>query len=238
MKIYSNGCSFTFGDELKNPKESAWPAILANKFNGSLYNNAISGGSNSRIIYHTIKDSQNNYDLYLIAWTTYARWTFYKSDNNYEINFNPTLTHGLYSNEKFYKEWGETLYTVWFNELYAFKKWLQEIILLQRFLGQRPYLMVNTFANNLNLWLSDESSFIKNVKSMINFDLMNDEVIFEEFKEIQYYLSCIDTSKFYMWNNFSITTLRSKFDCGPRGHFLEEGHTHLAELIYNHLCLK
>jgi hypothetical protein len=238
MKIYANGCSFTFGDELKNPNESAWPVMLANKLNGSIYNNAISGGTNSRTVYNTIKNSWQDYDLYLIAWTTYTRFTFYKSDNNFEINFNPQLKNKIYSEEKFFKQWGETLYKVWFNELYAFKKWLQEIILLQRFLDQQPYLMINTFDNNLKLWLSDESSFIKNIKSLINFDIMNDEQIFEEFKEIQYYISCIDISKFYNWEDFSIRDLTSKFDCGSAGHILENGHAYLSELIYNHLCLK
>ena len=67
---------------------------------------------------------------------------------------------------------------------------------------------------------------------------MNDEQIFEEFKEIQYYMSCIDISKFYRWEDFSIRDLKSKFDCGSGGHLLENGHAHLSELIYNHLCLK
>ena len=239
MKIYTNGCSFTYGDELNCPNESAWPVLLATKFNGSVYNNAKSGASNSRIVFNTIKNSQNNYyDLYVIAWTTYTRFTFYKSDNNFEINFNPQLKNELYGKEKFFKQWGETLYKVWFNELYAFKQWLQEIILLQRFLNNRPYLMLNTFDNNLKLWLSDESTFIENTKSLINFDIMNDEQIFEEFKEIQYYVSCIDTSKFYLWNNFCITDLTPNFDCGPGGHLLENGHAHIADIVYNHLCSK
>ena len=89
MKIYTNGCSFTYGDELIDSKQTAWPAILANKLNGTVVNDAISGGTNSRTMYHTIKNIQQDYDLYLIAWTTYSRFTFYKSDNNFETNFNP-----------------------------------------------------------------------------------------------------------------------------------------------------
>jgi len=236
--IYANGCSFTFGDELISPNESAWPIILGSKLASGVYNDAVSGGSNSRIVYNTIKQSSKKYDLYLIAWTTYTRFTFYKSDNNFEINFNPQLKNQVYGQEKFFKQWGETLYKIWYNELYAFKKWLQEIILLQRFLVKTNYLMINTFNNNLHHWLSDESTFIENTKSLMNFDIMNDEQIFEEFKEIRYYINCIDTHKFYMWNRFCIQNLTSNYKCGPDGHLLEDGHLHIANIVYNHLCSK
>jgi hypothetical protein len=95
--------------------------------------------------------------------------------------------------------------------------------------------MINTMDNNINQWTTNKESFIKSVKPLINFDIMNDEQIFDEFKEIQYYISIIDFSKFYKWNEFYITQLCSQFKCGPVGHILEDGHTHLAELIYKHV---
>ena len=33
MRIYSCGDSFTYGEELENPKESAWPILLGKKLN-------------------------------------------------------------------------------------------------------------------------------------------------------------------------------------------------------------
>ena len=89
--IHAIGDSFTYGDELKNPNKSAWPAKLAEKLSASINNNAVSGGTNSRTVYQTIKNTQENYDLYLIAWTTYSRFTFYKSDNIVSILFSLTL---------------------------------------------------------------------------------------------------------------------------------------------------
>jgi hypothetical protein len=232
MKIYANGCSFTYGDELIDPAKTAWPAILANKLNSTVVNDAISGGTNSRTMYHTIKNIQQDYDLYLIAWTTYSRFTFYKSDNNFETNFNTQLKHTLYSSEKFYADWGITLYKHWYNELYAFKLWLQQIIQLQSLLSNKNYLMINTMDNNINRWTVNKESFINSIKPLINFDIMNDKQLFDEYNEIQYYISIIDFSKFYQWNKFYITQLGSQFKCGPAGHILEEGHAHLAELIY------
>ena len=235
MKIYANGCSFTYGDELVNPEQTSWPVLLANKLNGTVVNDAISGGTNSRTMYHTIKNIQQDYDLYLIAWTTYSRFTFYKSDNNFETNFKPQLKHTLYSSEKFYTDWGNTLYKHWYNELYAFKLWLQQIIQLQSLLGTKNYVMVNTMDNNINQWTTNKESFIESIKLLINFDIMTNEQIFDEYNEIQYYISIIDFSKFYQWNEFYITQLCSQFKCGPGRHILADGHAHLAELIYKHV---
>jgi hypothetical protein len=235
MRIYACGCSFTYGDELTSPNTHAWPVVLANKLNAKVTNDAVQGGSNARTVYRTIKHSQNNYDLYLIAWTTYGRFTFYKSDNNFETNFNPQLVHNLYGKESFFKDWGSTLYKHWYNELYAFKLWLQQIIQLQNVLLHKNYLMINTMDNNLSNWLVTKDEFTNSIKHLINFDSMNDEQIFDEYKEIQYYISLIDFSKFYMWNEFYITQLSSIFPVGPRGHMLEQGHNHLAELLHNYV---
>jgi len=238
MRIYACGCSFTYGDELKNPNKSAWPARLAEKLSASIDNNAINGGTNTRTVYQTIKNTQENYDLYLISWTTYSRFTFYKSDNNFETNFNINLKHSLYGNEKFYCNWGNDLYKYWYNELFAFKLWLQQIIQLQQILKDKKYLMLNTMENNLSKWLAPKESFINSVTELINIDLMNDKQIIDEYKEIQYYISLIDFSKFYRWNEFCISDLCKNFPCGPNGHILEEGHDQLANLIHQHICSK
>jgi len=240
MKIYVNGCSFTYGDELTDPARNSWPILLGNKLNANVFNDAESGGSNYRLVYQTIKNLKECYDLYILAWTNYARFTFYKSDNNFSINFNPLLTHSMYGEEKFYADWGKSLYKFWYNELFSFKLWLQQIIQLQSLLEIKnsQYLMLNTFENSLKSWSSDRHDFIDQVKPLINFEIMNDDQIFAEYEEIQYYISLIDTTKFYKWNDFCITDLKQSFPSGSGGHILEQGHEKLAELLHHHLCLK
>jgi hypothetical protein len=238
MRIYACGCSFTYGDELYSPTTEAWPSIIASQLDAKLTNDAISGGTNARTIYRTIKNIQHNYDLYLIAWTTYSRFTFYKSDNNFEVNFNPSLTQELYSSKEFYRDWGTTLYKHWYNELFAFKLWLQQIIQLQSVLVDKKYIMINTMENNLSNWLAPKNEFINSVKDLINFNAMNDKQIIDEYKEIQYYISVIDKSKFYNWSDFYITQLCSQFKCGPGGHMLNDGHIHLANLLHRQICLE
>jgi hypothetical protein len=238
--IYTNGCSFTYGDELSDPSQ-AWPYLLAKKLNVPVFNDAVSGGTNYRTVYRAIKHIKENYKLYVIAWTANARYTYYKADNNFEINFNPQLKNTLYGTEKFYNHWGKDLYLHWHNELYSFKLWLQQIIQLQALFEQsnKKFLMINTMPNNLDTWMAPKHKFIDAVRSLINVNLMTDEQIFAEYDEINYYVSCINKQNYYKWNEFSIVSLTDQFDVGPNGHLLEQGHEHISNLIYNHLqCLK
>jgi hypothetical protein len=235
MKIYACGCSYTYGDELANPNESAWPVLLANKLQASIVNDSVNGGTNYRTVYQTIKNTKDNYDLYIIAWTNYSRLTFYKSDNHYETNFNPHLKHALYSSEKIYTEWGKTLYKHWYNDLYAFKLWLQQIMQLQKLLAGKNYIMINTAANSLSKWLAPKESFAESIESLVSLNTLTDEQIFDEYEEIQYYISLIDHSNFYKWSEFYIKELSNHFKNGPRGHILEEGHEYLANLMYEYV---
>jgi hypothetical protein len=93
--------------------------------------------------------------------------------------------------------------------------------------------------NNLDAWLAPKQKFIDAVRSLINFNLMNDEQIFAEYDEINYYASCINQENYYKWNKFNIISLADQFAVGPGGHLLEEGHEYISNLIYNYLqCLK
>jgi hypothetical protein len=187
-----------------------------------------------------MKQTKENFDFYIIAWTSAARYTFYKSDNNHEINFNPQLVNTHYGRKDFYHNWGKTLYKHWHNELYSFKLWLQQIIQLQLVFNEtkKKYLMINTMPNNLDVWLASRNQFITAVKELINFDVMTDDQILAEYDEIQYYVSLIDVNNFYKWNQFSIIDLTTQFPCGAGGHILDQGHQCLSNLLYHHICSK
>jgi hypothetical protein len=240
MNLYINGDSYTYGSELPDPATQAWPMLLAKKLNADLVCDAQNGGSNYRTLYQTMKSTCDDYDFTIVAWSTPSRFTFYNAENNHGIDFNPKLSNTMYSKESYYKEWGETLYKHWYNELYAFKIWLQQIIQLQTVLKakDRPYLMLTTYQNNLDKWLAPRDKFIESIKDLVNFEIMDDQQLYAEHEEIQYYLSQIDTTKFYQWSSFFIIDLCKQFPCAPRGlHFLEEGHQHMADSLFQHLTL-
>ena len=54
MILYTNGCSYTFGSEMKNPIEDAWPYVLGKKLNWFTINDAIPAGSVIRVYRKTL----------------------------------------------------------------------------------------------------------------------------------------------------------------------------------------
>ena len=241
MSLYFNGCSFTYGDELTNPKHDAWPVLVSSRLESNFLNDAVSGGTNDRIVYNTVQNI-NHYDYFFIAWTFYGRFTERNPVDNFEINFNPQLkldaslhySNDLKKNYQKYKDYGTLYYKYWFNELYEFKKWLQQIVLLQSFfkVHNKPYLMLNTGDNNLSLWLQPKGKFIDATRHLLDFfDYLNDDQLLNEHLQIQELNSMIDKSTFIEWNNWAITDLTLNYPCGPFGHLLEDGHWAVANKV-------
>lgn len=235
MKLYFNGCSHTWGDDLADPSTTAWPAVLSKTLGVEFMNDSASGGTNDRIMYRTIKNI-NQFDKFYIAWTYTTRFTRYRSDNNHDVNFNPPLVHSLYGKDPDFINYGKIHYRTWHNELYAIKLWLQNIVMLQRFFEteEKPYIMVNTANNHLDRWSSGIDDFNDSIKSLVCFDQMSDDLLLQEHQEIQQLLSLIDTTYFVGWNTWCLTNELKKYPVGPTGHLLEQGHSATAEYILNH----
>lgn len=235
MKLYFNGCSHTYGDDLSNPSVDAWPSLIAKYKQHEFLNDSIPGGTNDRIMYRTIKYA-DQFDKFYIAWTYTSRFTRYRADNNYEVNFNTRLNHSLYGNTKEFQTYGSLHYKFWHNELYSFKLWLQNIILLQRFFESinKPYVMVNSDNNLIDRWSVGWNEFNNSVKSLLCFDQMNDEQLYNEHLETQNLLTQINFDHYIGWNSWWITKLSSDYACGPTGHLLEEGHQAVANYILNY----
>lgn len=235
MSLFFIGCSHTFGDDLDDPHTSSWPSLVAKARNEEFLNFAVSGGTNERIMYQTIKHV-DEFDEFYIAWTFTNRFTRYRIDNNYEINFNQNLHNNTYGNDPSYHVYGKIHYTFWHNELYAFKLWLQQIILLQTFLDSKSkkYLMLNSADNHIDKWSSGWQDFNNNVKLLLCFDLMNDDQLYAEYTEIQMLLSQINFSKFYKWGKWNINALTKIYPVGQTHHLLVEGHQAIANSILTH----
>lgn len=244
MKLYFNGCSFTHGDELNNPSKDSWPSLVASNLNCNFLNDAVSGGTNDRIVYKTLL-APTDFDCFFIAWTDYSRFTEYNPVDNFEINFNSqfrldtSLHHSddLKKNYSKYKLYGEMYYKHWYNELYEFKKWLQQIILLQCFFKthDKKYLMLNTMRNKLSKWLAPPDQFISSIKDLLDFfDQIDDQLLMAEYQQIQNLNSLIDKSNFIEWNEWCILDLTSTHPCGPNGHILDSGHLAVAQKVLNY----
>ena len=232
MRLYFNGCSHTYGDDLENPKQDARPAVIAKKKNCDFVNFSTSGGTNDLIKYQTVKYA-NDFDKFYIAWTYTSRFTRYRADNNHQVNFNPNLIHSMYSKDPDFKIYGKLHYKVWHNELHVFKTWLQDVILIQRFLEnlKKSYIMISTDNNLIERWTVDWPNFNSSVKSLLCFDSMDDKQLMSEHQEIQRLLTQIDFSKYIGFNTWWLTIMLSQYPVGPTRHLLEEGHLATAEYI-------
>ena len=232
MNLYFNGCSHTWGDDLRDPSQQSWPSLISKKLNCNFLNDSVSGGTNDRIIYQTIKHI-DHFDKFYIAWTYTSRFTRYRSNNNHAVNFNPQLVHRLYSTTTEFKGYAYLHYKFWHNELYAFKLWLQNIILLQRFFesSNKPYVMINSTDNLVDRWTVPWQNFNNSVKSLLCFDQMSDDQLRDEHDEIQNLIEKIDFSKFIGWNTWYITKLCDQYPVGATGHLLDHGHEQVAEYI-------
>jgi hypothetical protein len=92
--LVTNGCSFTFGDELENPKTQAWPALLANKLGLPIVNLAQPGTGNDCILRRTTEYLYENLatgskPLVVIAWSQdWRREAWFLDDYYGHPNFN------------------------------------------------------------------------------------------------------------------------------------------------------
>jgi hypothetical protein len=235
MKLYFNGCSHTYGDDLEFQSKDAWPSVIGQMKNCDFVNFAVSGGTNDHIKYLTVKHV-NDFDKFYIAWTNISRFTRYRSDNNHAVNFNVQYKHKLYGNDPEFKTYAKLHYKIWYNELYAFKTWLQDIVLLQRFLEShnKPYVMLNAFNNLIDRFTVDWQNFNNSVKSIVCFDLMDDQQLFLEHAEIQKLLGQINFENYIGWNTWWLTKMLLSYPVGPTEHLLEEGHLATAKYILEH----
>lgn len=89
--LVTNGCSFTFGDELDDPKTQAWPALLAKKLNLPIVNLALPGTGNDCILRRTTEylyenSTTNSKPLVIIGWSQDWRREEWFSDQYYIVN--------------------------------------------------------------------------------------------------------------------------------------------------------
>ena len=88
--LYTNGCSFTLGDELSHPEVQRFPSIIAKERGWDVVNQARCGAGNEEICRKTmdylmdyIKDGKDVKDLVVIVgWSLVSRWEYF--DNGWK----------------------------------------------------------------------------------------------------------------------------------------------------------
>ena len=242
MKLYFNGCSFTYEDKSQFPSIRTWPTLVAAHYNAEFLNDATVIGTNQRSVYNAILN-KDNFDFFIIAWTYYSRFTEYNPVDNYETNFSPIHDLNPYGTDlddrySKYKNFVELYYKNWYNELYQFKQLLQQIILLQSFFKtqQKKYLMLNTSNSKLHRWLQPKSTFINETRELMPFfDYLSDGILLKEHDDIQRLAKEVDKENFLEWNNWAITDVCCNLAPESSGRLSASGHIKVAEKIIKHI---
>ena len=72
-RLYTIGDSWTYGDELDNPREESWPSVLSKDLGCKLINDGQSGAPNDWMFRKTIEwvSCQENLDdtILIVAWS-------------------------------------------------------------------------------------------------------------------------------------------------------------------------
>jgi hypothetical protein len=210
--IYTVGDSFTYGQELPNPQEQAWPTLLANKLNKNLVNEGRGGAGNDFIVKKTIQAiAKYRPEIVIIAWTSFGRKEFADEHGPYTVW--PGIADSVFgSDPKLSFRMDLVKYiTLYNNELYEYRCWLRQVILLQNYLQNNniDYIMCNVFDNQKKY-----------------------DVFSNDNKE---YYDLIDKDRFIGWPKEAIIDWVYGTPHGPGGHPLEQGHQIIANKILERL---
>jgi hypothetical protein len=205
MKVLTVGDSFTYGAELRQPEQTAWPALLAQKNNWEVNNQGKGGGSNDRIIRVVFEEISNNYDLIIVAWTSWDRFEIKNGDVSIWAANNQRLLVGDCS-------WAKDYYKHGYDDFFAFSNYIRQIILLQSYFNQRGqrYLFCNAF--------DTPTAYIEQDKPGVK-ELVNQ----------------VDLTYFIDWPNGHMCEWIGYCPKGPGGHPLELGHQRIAERINEYI---
>jgi len=117
MKLFTFGCSFTEGQELKKPEEKEYTILLAEKLGIEYYNFGSCGMSNDyvyRKTFETIENHSTKEDIIIVQWTHYIRKELKFKYNN--RNYYHILPYGHYPfRDKILVEKNKTVKTQYFD---------------------------------------------------------------------------------------------------------------------------
>lgn len=203
-KIVTSGCSFTFGEELDNPKQEAWPVLVAKNLNSQCENLGWPGAGNEHIANKIIEYcalNENKNTLFIIMWSHFSRQLFCRSENhNYLRHISATWP------AEYDKDLKNLLFTKYYNETYLFKKTLIQIILLQNFFKAKNYHYI----------------MCSSMKHIIPDNVHND---------LKSLVNQIDKTKYKEFNKFSFDTLTDPDFRAPKGHPDARAHKQIADII-------
>ena len=209
MKIVTFGDSFTYGEELAD-RSSAWGQQLANLMGVDCLNLGEPGVSNDRIVSniltHFTSSDFDAADIIAIGWTSPGRVEY--ADEQGSFCLWPGCNAAKYDRANPWRGELAKYQDQYHNTKWLTQRYVQQVALIQGFLAHQGvrYVMCDTVKNEYykNLYL---------VPAHTPADL-------------------VDPTYFVGWRDSGMAEWVGGVDRGPRGHFLEEGHTRVAAYLH------
>ena len=203
--ILTVGDSFTYGAELDNREQDAWPYVLARKLDLNVENRAVPGGSNDRSFRVVIDQVlEEDYQLVICGWTEASRL-----DLMYKGKELPVTSASHHHHKRF--PWIKQYYAEHYDQKHATETWLAKVLALQDFLKYRGQKYV--FVSMDGQW---DDQYYKNLG-------------------VQHMADAVDKTRYLGWPQEGFTHWQDGCPLGPNGHPLELGHQLIADKIYEHI---
>jgi len=234
--FYFVGCSMTYGQDLTIDERQtiSFPALISKHHNATFVNEGRPGGTNQRTVSKVLQNI-NRYDHMYIQWIETDRFTMYNPKNWHEVNFGRLLGNTTYQNCDYYKVFGKYYYGYWSSILFEFKAFLEQIVMLQSVLAlnNQSYLFWCAGIPEWKILICDQTEFIKNLSSKIDISKFDDDMILQQYHEIQNLYKLIDFKKFITPEEFDGAVVFDQFPLGPTKHSLKDGEQYIANQILN-----
>jgi hypothetical protein len=146
MKLLAGGCSFIYGSELSDAITNysclTYPALLSKKFDLEYKCVATPGNGNDAICRQVIEGIDNTVGLVIVMWSYYDRFEFHFGKDGWQ---NLKCPNDSFKNQV--NELTKPFYSQ-LTDIYAWNKYLQDIILLQTFLTNNNIPFIFSSADN------------------------------------------------------------------------------------------
>jgi hypothetical protein len=207
--ILTIGCSFTYGSELTNREETAWPYLLSKKLDTPVVNRAEGGASNDYIFRTAIEETvQTNYDLVIIQWSEPSRMEVWHGNRPISVT--------AHSNWKQIGQlsWMQDYYKYSYNDVFRYRTWYSHVIALQEYFKNKKqkYLFCN---------LAGLRGYYKDIDGYYN--------------SLKHLWDSVDEQYYVGWPTDGFLEFQGDCEKGSGGHPLELGHERISNKIYEHI---
>ena len=113
MKFYFDGCSYTYGSELKNPEQTRFSKLLSDKYDAVEINRASHGSSNKGILRRVLLEADiSQYDLVVVNLTAPSRTEYWDVNRGWrKVNVSKFIGKVENEHTQFWRYYLTNIYT-------------------------------------------------------------------------------------------------------------------------------